>query len=42
MNTQILKTKLKKIKIEYEKIISDTADQIENFLEKQAETSKIQ
>ena len=27
---------------EYEKIISDTADQIENFLEKTGETSKIQ
>ena len=36
------KDEIEKNKIEYEKIISDTADQIENFLEKQAETSKIQ
>ena len=36
------KDEIEKNKIEYEKIISDTADQIENFLEKTGETSKIQ
>ena len=36
------KDEIEKNKIEYEKIISDTADQIENFLEKTSETSKIQ
>ena len=36
------KDAIEKNKIEYEKIISDTADQIENFLEKTGETSKIQ
>ena len=36
------KDEIEKNKIEYEKIISDTADQIENFLEKKGETSKIQ
>ncbi len=36
------KHEIEKNKIEYEKIISDTADQIENFLEKTGETSKIQ
>ena len=36
------KNEIEKNKIEYEKIISDTADQIENFLEKTGETSKIQ
>ncbi|MDC3185536.1 cell division protein ZapA, partial [Candidatus Pelagibacter sp.] len=35
------KDEIEKNKIEYEKIISDTADQIENFLEKTGETSKI-
>ena len=36
------KDEIEKNKIEYEKIISDTADQIENFLEKTGETRKIQ
>ena len=36
------KDEIEKNKIEYEKIISDTADQIENFLEKTGETNKIQ
>ena len=36
------KDEIEKNKIEYEKIISDTADQIENFLEKTGEISKIQ
>ena len=36
------KDEIEKNKIEYEQIISDTADQIENFLEKTGETSKIQ
>ena len=36
------KDEIEKNKIEYEKIISDTADQIEDFLEKTGETSKIQ
>ena len=36
------KDEIEKNKIEYEKIISDTADQIENFQEKTGETSKIQ
>ena len=36
------KDEIEKNKIEYEKIISDTADQIENFLEKTGEASKIQ
>ena len=35
------KDEIEKNKIEYEKIISDTADQIENFLEKTGETNKI-
>ncbi len=36
------KDEIEKNKIEYEKIIGDAADQIENFLEKTSETSKIQ
>tara|TARA_A100001011_G_C13847662_1_gene649559 strand:- start:201 stop:647 length:447 start_codon:yes stop_codon:yes gene_type:complete len=36
------KDEIEKNKIEYEKIISDAADQIENFLEKTSEISKIQ
>ena len=36
------KDEIEKNKIEYEKVISDTADQIENFMEKTGETSKIQ
>ncbi|OUX46463.1 MAG: cell division protein ZapA [Candidatus Pelagibacter sp. TMED275] len=39
---QNFKDEIEKNKIEYEKIISDAADQIENFLEKTSETGKIQ